>query len=222
MKLKAELSPLPLVVWGTSGHARVVTDIVRLTGNFGVVGFIDDINHNRHGTEFLGAMVLGGQECLEQLYENGVRHIIFGFGNCKARQDLSIIIRKFGFVLATAIHPGATVAHDVTIGAGTVVMAGAVINPGTIIGENVIINTSSSVDHDCHIEDGAHIGPGVHIGGGVTIGQASWVGIGAIIKDKIKIGKDTIIGAGAVALNDVPDGVVAFGVPARVQRNVEV
>jgi acetyltransferase EpsM len=221
MALKQETAPLPLVIWGASGHARVVADIIRLTGKFEITGFIDNINLNRRGSEFCGAEVLGGQEKLGQLHNAGIRHIILGFGNCEARLALSIVVQKSGFELASAIHPRAIVAQDVVIGAGSVVMAGAVINPGTIIGENVIVNTSSSVDHDCRIENAAHIGPGVHLGGGVKIGQASWVGIGAIIKDKIKIGRGAIIGAGAVVLTDIPDGVVAFGVPAKVKRNVE-
>jgi hypothetical protein len=36
MALKQETAPLPLVIWGASEHARVVTDIIRLTGKFEV------------------------------------------------------------------------------------------------------------------------------------------------------------------------------------------
>jgi UDP-N-acetylbacillosamine N-acetyltransferase len=221
MARKQKTTPLPLLIWGASGHARVVADIIRLTGKFEITGFIDNIDPSRHGSEFCGAEVLGGQEKLGQFHNMGNRHIILGFGNCEARLTLSIVVQELGFELANAIHPKAILAQDIAIGGGSVIMAGAVINPGTIVGENVIINTSSSVDHDCHIENGAHIGPGAHLGGGVTIGQASWIGIGAVIKDKIKIGKGAIIGAGAVVLTDIPDGVVAFGVPAKVKRDVK-
>lgn len=212
---------VPLVIWGASGHARVIADIVRLEGRFQIVGFIDDINLSRHGSEFCGATILGGQEKLDELYCAGTRHIILGFGNCRARLTISQLVRKSGFELATAIHPKAIVAQDVQVGAGTVLMAGAVINPGATIGENVIINTSSSVDHDCQIQNGVHIGPGAHLGGGVIVGETSWVGIGAVIKDKVTIGKNAIIGAGAVVLKNIPDGVVAFGVPAKVQRPIK-
>jgi UDP-N-acetylbacillosamine N-acetyltransferase len=221
MARKQKTTPLPLLIWGASGHARVVADIICLAGKFEITGFIDDINPSRHGSKFCGAEILGGQEKLGQLHSMGNRHIILGFGNCEARLASSIVVQKLGFELVNAIHPRAIVAQGVAIGAGTVIMAGAVINPGTMIGENVIVNTSSSVDHDCCIENGAHIGPGARLGGGVTIGQASWIGIGAVIKDKIKIGKGTIIGAGAVVLTNIPDGVVAFGVPAKVKRDVK-
>jgi acetyltransferase EpsM len=219
--VKPALTTLPLVIWGASGHARVVADIVRLHGHFHIIGFLDSIDPGRKGTEFSGATILGGQEQLERLHRDNVRHAILGIGDCRARLRLAGIVNQAGFELATATHPNATVAQDVQPGAGTVIMAGAVINPGSIVGENVIINTSSSVDHDCVIEKGAHIGPGAHLAGGVTIGEGAWVGIGAVVKDRVKIGRDSIIGAGAVVLQDIPDGVVAFGMPAKVIRNVE-
>lgn len=216
---KPKAAPIPLVIWGASGHARVVADMVRLIGKFNIIGFLDNVDLGRKGAEFCGALILGGAEQLEQLRIKNIRHIILGFGDCQARLALSSITNQFGFELATIVHPSAVVASDVTIGAGTVIMAGAVINPGSTIGGNSIINTSASIDHDCVIKNGAHIGPGAHIGGGVTIGQGSWIGIGAIIKDKIKIGNNAIIGAGAVVLKDIPDGVVAFGVPAKIIRS---
>lgn len=221
MNPKPEAASTPLVIWGASGHARVVADMVRLTGKFNIVGFLDDVDPNRKGTHFCGALILGGSEQLEQLRSNNIRHIIFGFGDCQARLALASVASQFGFELATVIHPDAIVAGDVPIGQGTVIMAGAVVNPASAIHENVIINTSSSVDHDCIIKRGAHIGPGAHLGGGVKIGQGTWVGIGAIIKDKISIGNNTIIGAGALVLKDMPDGVVAFGMPAKIIRSVE-
>ena len=219
--IKPEVTTLPLVIWGASGHARVVADIVRLSGYFNIVGFLDSIDPGRKGTEFSCATILGGQEQLEQLRRANVRHTILGIGDCPTRLRLAGIVRQAGFELATAIHPNATLAQDVQVGAGTVMMAGSVVNPGSTLGENVIVNTSSSVDHDCVIQNGVHIGPGARLGGGVTVGEGTWVGIGAVIKDRVKIGRDSIIGAGAVVLKDIPDCVVAFGVPAEVIRKVE-
>ena len=221
MDLKAETNSTPLVIWGASGHARVVADIVRLRGNFNIVGFIDSMNPDRKGSVFYGATVLGGQEQLKSLRCENVRHFFIGIGDCRTRLDLAAISKQFGFELVTLVHPSATLAQDVALGLGTVIMAGAVINPGSSIGDNVIINTSASVDHDCFVENGAHIGPGAHLGGDVSVGEGSWVGIGAIIKDKIRIGQGAVIGAGAVVLKDIPDRMVAFGVPARIIRKVE-
>ena len=58
----------PLVVWGASGHARVVADIIGLSKEYDIVGFLDDVNPERCGTEFCGARVLGGRETFDELY----------------------------------------------------------------------------------------------------------------------------------------------------------
>ncbi len=216
----ADAAKKKLVIWGTSGHASVVTDIIRLRGDYEIVGFIDDVNPERAGSKFGGADVLGGREKLEYLRREGVEHLIFGFGDCETRLKLARLVREKGFWLATAIHPSAVVAADVVIGPGTVVAAGAVINPGATIGENVIVNTCASVDHDCRVEDGAHVCPGVRLAGNVVVGRAAWVGIGATVVDGARIGSGAIIGAGAIVVDDIPDGVVARGIPARVKRKV--
>ncbi len=212
----------PLVIWGSSGHAKVVCDIVRLSEKYALFGFLDNVNIDRHGSEFCGAKVIGGEEQMDSLLKMNIKHVIFGFGNCDARLRLAKQVCAKGFHLATAIHPRSIIASDVKIGAGTVVVAGAVVNNDTRIGENVIINTSASIDHDCYIDDGVHICPGVHMGGHVTVGRAAWVGIGATVIDHVNIGAGAIIGAGAVVINDIPEGVVAYGVPARVVRKVDL
>lgn len=210
-----------VVIWGASGHALVVADILKQMKEYELVGLLDDLNPGRRNEIFAGFPVLGGSEQLDILRRNGVSHIIFGFGDCKARLEKSAMVRAKGFSLATAIHPRSIIAQDASIGAGTVVVAGAVINTGAKIGENVIVNTLASVDHECLVEDGVHICPGVHLAGRVTVGRASWLSIGVIVMDRIRIGAGTMIGAGAVVVKDMPDGVLAYGVPARVVKRME-
>lgn len=207
-----------VVIWGASGHALVVADIIRLRGEYELVGFLDDVHPERHGTNFCGASILGGGEQLERLLQKGINNLILGFGDCYGRLNLAKVVCAKGFNLVTAIHPQTIVALDVQIGKGTMIAAGAVINPGTCLGENVIINTCASVDHECVIGNSVHICPGVHLAGNVSIEETAWVGIGATVINRIRIGARAVIGAGSVVVNDIPDGVVAYGVPAKVIR----
>lgn len=209
-----------IAIWGAAGHALVVADIIRLMGEYEIVGFVDDFNPVQSNRFFCSARVFGGVDCADELKQNGVTHLIFGFGNCKARLRLTEWSRGKGFSLATAIHPKATVAEGASIGQGSVIAAGAVVNPGVTLGENVIINTCASVDHECVIGDGVHICPGAHLAGKVSVGQASWVGIGVTVIDRISIGSGVMIGAGAVVVNDIPDGMLAYGVPAKIIKRI--
>ncbi len=208
-----------LVIWGASGHASVVADIVRLSGDYEIAGFLEDGHPSLH-VKFCGSMILGGTEQLDDLRATGLSRLILAIGDCRARMRLADIATNKGFTLATAIHPRATIAAGVCVGAGTVIAAGAVLNPGTRVGSNVIINTSATVDHNCEIADGAHVGPGCHVGGWARIGSETWLGIGAIVRDRIVIGRRTVVGAGAVVVRDLSDDVVAYGVPAKVVRRV--
>lgn len=57
--------------------------------------------------------------------------------------------------------------------------------------------------------------------GGVEIGDNVWIGAGAKIMDGVTIGRDSVIGAGAVVTKDIPELVIAYGVPARVIKKRE-
>ncbi len=206
-----------IAILGASGHALVVTDIIQLSGNYDIAGYIDDVNPKRKGSVFNGYIILGGKEELIILKNEGVNSIIIAIGDCKARQRLGNYSESEGFRLISAIHPSAVISSNVIIGAGSVVAACAVINSNAEIGRNVIINTSAVVEHECEIGDAVHICPGVKLGGNVKIGNNSWIGIGSTIIENINIGNNVIIGAGSVVITDIPNNSKAFGVPAKIQ-----
>jgi UDP-N-acetylbacillosamine N-acetyltransferase len=209
-----------IVILGASGHALVAIDILRQQSEFQIIGLIDDVNPQLHGTIFDGLPILGGREQLSELKSQNIDRIFVAIGNNTARMREGSYLRSLGFDIVTVIHPKSIVAPDIRIGSGTAICAGAVVVTGSQIGQDVIINTCASVDHECTIEDGVHIGPGVHIGGRTTIRKGAWMGIGAIVSDRITIGESSTIGAGSVVIRDIPPGVVAYGVPAKVMREI--
>jgi maltose O-acetyltransferase len=54
----------------------------------------------------------------------------------------------------------------------------------------------------------------------IALGENVWLGGGAIVCPGVTIGEDTVVGAGAVVTRDLPAGVVAAGVPARIVREI--
>jgi len=214
-----ETTRKPLAVWGAKGPALIVADIVQLCGQYDIIGYLDNLNPERKGTRFGGATVLGGEEALDELWEAGVRHIIFAFQNNPARLRLAERVKARGFELASAIHPTASIAAGAQIGAGTVVRALSAVGPETQIGENCIIGYGVMISHNCVIEDGVHLSSGVNVAGTVRVGRATWVGMGATIIDPKSIGSHSIVGAGSLVTRDVPSNVVSYGVPAKVVRD---
>src|SRR5262245_60689100 len=189
-----------IVIWGTGGHALVVADVIRAGKDFALAGFLVDAEFQYLTCDEVQASLLRGREQLDGLRRAGVCYVLVAVGDCRVRLELADMLLSKGFALATAIHPRAVVAPRTQIGAGTVIVAGAVVNPGAVIGKNVIINTGATVGHECVIEDGAHIAPGVHLAGRVHIGRATWVGIGAAVIESIRIGANSLVGAGAVVV----------------------
>jgi sugar O-acyltransferase (sialic acid O-acetyltransferase NeuD family) len=121
--------------------------------------------------------------------------------------------------LATVVHPAAVVAGDATVGPGSILLAGCVVGNGTRVGRGALLGIRSSIDHDGVLGDHASLGPGATTGGTVRIGSTTAVGLGANVIHGVTIGSDTVVGAGALVLHDLPDRVVAYGVPARVARD---
>lgn len=97
-------------------------------------------------------------------------------------------------------------------------MAGAILNQFAEVGNHCIINTGASIDHDCIIQDFVHIAPHCTLCGEVEIGQDTWVSACTTIIQGVHIDNDCFIGAGSVAVKDIPDGCLCYGNPAKVVR----
>ena len=208
-----------IIVYGASGHGKVVLDILLAADTPNVAGFVDD-SPGQRGKTVLGRIVLGDGAWLDEEVRRGDVCVALGIGNNMVRHGIAEGLRRAGASLHLAVHPRATVSASARVGDGTVVMAGVVINPSAIVGEGVILNTCCVVEHDVVVGHFAHISPNATLGGGVHIGDFSHVGLGASILPGIRIGAHVIIGAGATVTRDLEDAIVAVGVPARVTRRL--
>ena len=205
---------------GAGGHAKILVELLKQTGKYELVGFTD-AQRERWGTEFMGYPILGGDEALVDLFGKGVRAAFIGVGavsgaGTRLRANLFRQAVNLGFQMPTLIHPMAAVSPSATIGIGSVVMAGAVVSADVRVGDNVVIYSGTLIEHDTVIDDHVHMSPGVHLAGGVHIGEGGFIGIGASIIHGIRVGRWTTIGAGTVVLKELPDNVVAVGVPAHI------
>lgn len=202
---------------GAGGHAKVLLDIIRLMTGFEVVGLLDR-NRVLHGQVLEGVTVLGGDELLPGLFQEGVRWAFLGIGGVgdnEPRAKLFEKMKALGFEFVNAVHPAAVIAASVSMGQGVAIMAGTVVNPGARLGDNVIVNSGAIVEHDCVIGDHVHIAPSATLSGSVKVGRCSHIGTGATVRQGIHIGENVLVAAGAAVVHDVPDGAAVAGVPGR-------
>ena len=208
-----------LYILGAGAHGRVVADILHSQGLF-VSGFLDD-NTDLYGVSVAGVPVIGSLNDIRKTKGNDEIEINVALGNAPLRLRLANKIRSDGFNLMNAIHVRSVISPSASLGWGICVCAGAVVNPDAHIGNAVIINTGATVDHDCVLGEGAHLSPGVHLAGRVLVGSSSFLSTGVVVGPRVHIGANSIVGAGSVVVDDIPSGVLAFGVPARVIRKLD-
>ena len=193
--------PKEMIIIGAGGHARVIADMIKKSGDI-VHGFLDD-DLSKDG-------VLGK---ISDCTKFSDYFFVIAIGNNAIRKKIAEDYPDLKY--RTVIHPTAVISEHVEIGAGSVVMANAVINANTKIGAHCIINTGSVVEHDNVIFDFVHISPGATLCGGTSVGELTQIGAGAVTKNGTSVCANCIVGISAAVIEDITIPGVYAGVPAK-------
>jgi sugar O-acyltransferase (sialic acid O-acetyltransferase NeuD family) len=128
--------------------------------------------------------------------------------------------RRFGIKFTQLVHPTAYVSPLARMGEGVFVGANSVVGPGVKLADHVFVNRGVTIGHDTCIGSFSRIQPGSNLGGLSNIGKGVTVGIGATLIERLVIGDDAFIGAGAVVTSDVATSVLVVGIPAKFKKNL--
>jgi UDP-perosamine 4-acetyltransferase len=199
-----------VVVLGAGGHAVVCIDSLIESG-LDVVGAVAPAAPDRQ----LQVAHLGDDAVLDDLLADGVRQAFVAVGDNRARGAVMASVAERGFALTNAVSPRAHLAGTVRLGTNVAVMAGAVVNAYAWLDDGAILNTGATVDHDVRLGRCTHVAPGSHLAGNVELADGAFLGVGTSVVPGVRIGAWSQLGAGAVVVADVPDHVLAVGVPAR-------
>lgn len=203
-----------IIIYGASGHAKMIVDIILKNNKYNVVGFID--SYKPINQDIYGHKIIGNLDDLPNLIKRyDIQGIVLGIGDNNTRQNIYHRLSKIAITLefVSIVHPTAVLANDIIIPQGTVIMPNVVINANAKIGEFCILNTKSSLGHDSTMADFSSLASGAIVGGNVKIGLCSAICLSASIIQNITIGDHTIIGAASLVLNSVGDFKIAFGSP---------
>lgn len=206
-----------LAIVGAGGFGREVQGLVeqinRVNHQWDLLGFYDD--GVPAGTLINGLPVLGKVSDL-----NGVEHtlyLVLAVGNPQTKKKIVTQLTSTHIEYATLIHPNVIMgdARWNKIGKGCIICAGNIITVQVQLGNHVILNLSCTVGHDTIIKDYSSFMPTVNISGEVVVGEGVFVGTGTKIINRVEIGNNTTIGAGAVVTKNIPADCTAVGIPAK-------
>ena len=203
-----------IVIIGAGGFGRevhwLIEEINSQSPTWNFLGYVDeglDV-----GTQVGKSEVIGDLTWLK----NQSLNVVCAIGDPLTKRNVLSKIEESTNQYPTLIHPDVRYSDQVTIGEGCIICSGSILTVDIKIGKHVIINLDSTVGHDATIGNYSTILPSVNVSGNVIINECVSVGTGAKIIQQLSIGKNTIIGAGAIVTKDIPENVVAVGMPAKV------
>jgi sugar O-acyltransferase (sialic acid O-acetyltransferase NeuD family) len=135
----------------------------------------------------------------------------------KLRMEKVAAAEAKGYTLASHVSPRATVWNGFVAQPNTMIMEHNVIQPFVTVGRNVTLWSGNHVGHHTRIGDHCFIASQVVISGDCEIGAGTFIGVNATLRDGIKIGVHSVIGAGALVLSDAPDEAVFIGTAAELK-----
>lgn len=203
-----------LIVIGAGGQASNIVNVA-LSLNYSIKAFI---HNGKAGQTLFDRPIISDLNEIEAL---DTHHICLALGDNYQREKYfkDALSRFPNLNFPALIHPTANVGPYSKIGAGTVVMPNTVIGTNVNIGSFCLLGNQSCVGHDSVLSDFSSLSPAATIAGNVSLGHRSAVGLGAKIREKVKVGDDTILGANSFLNEDLPNNVVALGTPAKIKNN---
>jgi sugar O-acyltransferase (sialic acid O-acetyltransferase NeuD family) len=207
-----------LYIYCAGGFGKEIMDVARrknaITSSWSDIRFIDD---SLNQSTSYGAKVLRFDQ-LSKSSDFAESEFLIANGEPVVRKKILDKLMAADAKLANLIDVSCLVADSAILHKGVVITPLCSISSDVVLLENSCVNTMSIIGHDVRVGNNSVISSMVNLGGACIVGDNSYIGMGALIKEGVKIGSNTIVGMGSVVYNDIPDGVIALGNPARVAR----
>jgi sugar O-acyltransferase (sialic acid O-acetyltransferase NeuD family) len=208
-----------LGIIGAGGLARELLELAKIINSsekrWDDFVFIDV----KPGDDVNGVNVISYEQALEKF--SGELEATVGIGEPATRKRVFGELERDGIEVATLIHPDVYIPDTTTVGKGVTIQMGVFVSCNVTIEDYAIIQPHANIAHDDVLKKGSTVSAFCNLGGNVTIGEYAYLGLSACVKQGLSVGGDSIVGMGAVVCESVPNEVVAFGNPARIEKKNE-
>ncbi|SDX88524.1 acetyltransferase [Hymenobacter psychrophilus] len=211
-------TPRRLAIFGAGGLGREVLVLLRqlnaVAPAWDLVGFYDD---QPPATDLIhGLRYLGTAADLNATPEPLAVAVAVGSSASRAAVVARLTSPQLHFPVL--IHPGVSTEsfQHLQIGAGCIITQGCILTTDIRLGRHVLLNLGGTVGHDAVLDDFCSLMPHANVGGGAHLEAGAYLGTNATVLQQVRIGARTVLGAGAVAIRNLPADCTAVGVPARI------
>lgn len=206
-----------LVIIGAGGIGKeaigIIEQINEYNSTYRILGFIDD-SKEKWNTKIMGYKVLGGIDYLKDIDYKGCA--VIAIANYKHKKNIVNILSKQEIDFPIIKHPNLRLHRTIEIGEGSILYEGIVISPNVKLGKHIIVSPKCGIGHDSVIEDYVSLLWNVNISGNDYIEEGVLFGSGSTIIQGKKVKSGSIIGAGAVVVNDINHIGTFAGIPAKI------
>lgn len=194
-----------IVIFGIGEVAEVADFYFTHDSPYEVAGFTVDEAHLTK-TEFRGRAVVPFERITEAFPADKFGlFVAVGYNKLNAvRAEKVATARSKSYWLASYLSSRATVFPGFELKENCFILESNTIQPFARVGSNVTLWGANHIGHHSIIEDDVFMARAV-VSGGVRVGQGSFVGVRASLRDHITIGRQCVIGAGALVLEDQPN-----------------
>lgn len=208
-----------LVILGGSGIGMIATSIAIDNKEYKVEGFLNDfIDVGSEIGKFKKIKVVGKTEDINYYLKNDF-YFFIAYVGMKKEKEVYKKIKSFDIPTdryANLFHSSSYIPNGFSkLGNGILMGPYSQISPDTTIEDNCILLGNSFLGHDSYMKRFSHLATNSVVGANVQLGYGVHVGSNATIREKVKVGNYSLIGSGAVVLNDIPENSIYIGNPAK-------
>lgn len=206
-----------LGIYGAGGFGRELLDLARTINNKNMCweGIFFVVDKEYMSQESVNDAKVFEYTEAKQKYGKDLE-VVVGNGEPSVRRRMLKQLKEDRIEIPSLIHPDVNIPSSTLVGRGTIIQFGCFISCNVKIESNVVIQPHCNIGHDSVLMESCIISGFGNIGGHVTIGKESFLGLSCAVREKITIGCNSVIGMGAVVLNDISSHTIAMGNPARI------
>ena len=135
------------------------------------------------------------------------------------RREKYAYMKGKGYVCASYVSSRCTFLTDIPVGDNCFILEDNTIQPYVTIGSNVTLWSGNHIGHDSTIADHCFLASHIVVSGHCHIGESCFIGVNVTLRNGLNIAPRTLLGAGAVIMEDtVEEGVYLAARATRIAK----